>query len=116
MFIDGNKRVAQLIANKVLIEFYESGNDGKVIDNLETFTYTIFVSILGVALSTNIIELLLLPYVVIVPISLKVANHKYSVGFIAAYMNKFLEEYNEKNSFKWEKFHMKYYEILLLSY
>ena len=49
----------------------------KVIDTLGTFTYTIFVSILGVALTTNIIELLLLPYVVIVPISLKVANHKY---------------------------------------
>lgn len=83
----------------------------KVIDSLGTFTYTIFVSILGVALSTNAIELLLLPYVVIVPISLKVANHKYSVGYIAAYMNKFLEEHNEENSFKWENFHMKYYEI-----
>ena len=83
----------------------------KVIDTLRTFSYTIFVSILGVALSTNIIELLLLPYVVIVPISLKVANHKYSVGYIAAYLNKFLEDCNQEESFKWEKMHMKYYEI-----
>lgn len=59
MFIDGNKRVAQLIANKVLIqndvgifqipiekleefkalliEFYESGNDGKIIDFMRDF-------------------------------------------------------------------------------
>ena len=49
----------------------------KVIDTLGTFTYTIFISILGVALYTNILEKLLLPYVVIVPISIKVANHKY---------------------------------------
>ncbi len=56
-------------------------------------------------------ELLLLSYVVIIPISLKVANHKYSVGYIVSYMNKFLEEHNEENSFKWEKFYMKYYEI-----
>ncbi|MCI8771339.1 MAG: hypothetical protein HFH73_09355 [Lachnospiraceae bacterium] len=82
----------------------------KVIDTLGTFTYTIFVSILGVALTTNIIELLLLPYVVIVPISLKVANHKYSVGYIAAYLNKFLENCNEEDSFKWEKMHITYYE------
>lgn len=59
MFIDGNKRVAQLIANKVLIEnnigifqvpiekledfkillikFYESGNDGEIIDFMREF-------------------------------------------------------------------------------
>lgn len=59
MFIDGNKRVAQLIANKVLIEnnvgifqipieglenfktllieFYESGNDGKIIDFMKEY-------------------------------------------------------------------------------
>lgn len=37
MFIDGNKRVAQLIANKVLIEFYESGNDGKIIDFMKLY-------------------------------------------------------------------------------
>lgn len=83
----------------------------KVIDTLGTFTYTIFISILGVALSTNILELLLLPYVVIVPISLKVANHKYSIGYIAAYMNRFLEDCNGEESFKWEKLHMKYYQI-----
>lgn len=83
----------------------------KVIDTLGTFTYTIFVSILGVALSTNILELLLLPYVVIVPISLKVANHKYSVGYIAAYLNKFLEDCNRKDSFKWESLHVKYYKM-----
>ncbi len=41
----------------------------KAIDTLGTFTYTIFISILGVALSTNIIELFLLPFVVILPIS-----------------------------------------------
>lgn len=82
----------------------------KVIDTLGTFTYTIFVSILGVALSTNTLELLLLPYVVIVPISLKVANHKYSVGYIASYLNKFLEDCNREESFRWERLHMKYYE------
>lgn len=59
MFIDGNKRVAQLIANKVLIEnnigifqipierlenfktlligFYESGNDGEIIDFMKEY-------------------------------------------------------------------------------
>lgn len=59
MFIDGNKRVAQLIANKVLIqndigifqipiekledfkmlliEFYETNNDGKIIDFMKTY-------------------------------------------------------------------------------
>lgn len=59
MFMDGNKRVAQLIANKVLIEnnvgifqipieglenfktllieFYESGNDGKIIDFMKEY-------------------------------------------------------------------------------
>lgn len=59
MFIDGNKRVAQLIANKVLIEnnigifqipieklekfkmllieFYETGNDTKIIDFMKEF-------------------------------------------------------------------------------
>ena len=59
MFIDGNKRVAQLIANKVLIQndigifqipiekleefkilliqFYESGNDTKIIDFMKAF-------------------------------------------------------------------------------
>ncbi len=59
MFIDGNKRVAQLMANKVLIQndigifqipiekleefkkmlidFYETGNDGKLIDFMKKF-------------------------------------------------------------------------------
>ena len=59
MFIDGNKRVAQLIANKVLIannvgifqipiekleefkmlliEFYETGNDTKLINFMKEF-------------------------------------------------------------------------------
>lgn len=83
----------------------------KVIDTLGTFTYTIFVSILGVALSTGILELLLLPYVVIVPISLKVANHKYSVGYIATYLNCFLEDCHRKECFKWESLHMKYYKV-----
>ena len=82
----------------------------KAIDTLGTFTYTIFISILGVALSTNIIELFLLPFVVILPISLKVANHKYSVSFISAYLNQFLEDFNDEECFKWEKFHVKYYE------
>lgn len=83
----------------------------RAIDTLGTFTYTIFISILGVALSTNILELLLLPYVIIVPMSLKVANHKYSIGYIAAYLNQFLEDSNSEESFKWEKSHVKYYEI-----
>ncbi len=83
----------------------------KAVDTLETFTYTIFVNILGVALTTNILELLLISYVVIVPITLKVANHKYSAGYIAVYMNTFLGNNNEENNFKWERLHMKYYEI-----
>lgn len=59
MFVDGNKRVAQLIANKVLIEnnigifqipiekleefktllieFYESGNDVEIIDFMKEY-------------------------------------------------------------------------------
>lgn len=59
MFVDGNKRVAQLIANKVLIEnnigifqipiekleefktllieFYESGNDVQIIDFMKEY-------------------------------------------------------------------------------
>ena len=59
MFIDGNKRVAQLMANKVLIEndigifqipiekleefkgmlieFYETGNDVKIIDFMKIY-------------------------------------------------------------------------------
>ena len=59
MFIDGNKRVAQLMANKVLIEnnvgifqvpielleqfkelliqFYESGDDGKIIEFMKEY-------------------------------------------------------------------------------
>ena len=53
----------------------------------------------------------MLPYVVIVPALLKVANHKYSVAYIAAYLNKFLEKYPSKDDFKWEKMHVKYYEI-----
>lgn len=80
-----------------------------MIDTLGTFTYTVFISILGVALSTNILELFLLPFVVIVPISLKVANHKYSVGYIAGYLNVFLEDFNDEECFKWEKYHAEYY-------
>lgn len=63
------------------------------------------------AFSTNVIELYLLPYIVIVPISLKVANHKYSVSYIAGYLNEFLEDLNNQDSFKWEKYHNKYYDI-----
>ena len=59
MFIDGNKRVAQLIANKILIqnnvgifqipidkleefktlllEFYENGNDKEIIDFMQSW-------------------------------------------------------------------------------
>ena len=83
----------------------------KTIDTLGTFCYTIFVSILGVALSTGVIELFLLPYVVIVPISLKVANHKYSVGYIAAYLNIFLENCDREDCLMWEKMHVRYYEL-----
>lgn len=81
----------------------------KVVDTLGTFTYTVFISILGVAISTNIIELFLLPFIVVVPISLKVANHKYGVAYVAGYLNEFLEDLTDENCFKWEKFHVKYY-------
>lgn len=81
----------------------------KVIDTLGTSTYMVFVTILGLAMSTNIIELFLLPFIVVVPISLKVANHKYSIAYVAGYLNEFLEDLTDENCFKWEKFHVKYY-------
>lgn len=82
----------------------------KVIDTLGTFTYTIFVSILGIALSTNNIELFLLPFVVILPISLKVAYHKYAITKISVYLKIFLEDVNDENSFKWENYNSMYYQ------
>jgi len=82
----------------------------KSIDTLGAFTYTTLVTILGAALTTNIIELFLLPFVVILPISLKVANHKYSINFISAYLNQFLEDFNDEECFQWEKLRVKYYE------
>lgn len=82
----------------------------KVIDTLGTFTYTVFISILGIAFSTNNIEMFLLPFVVILPISLKVAYHKYSISYISVYLKLFLENINDENSFKWEHFHAMYYQ------
>lgn len=83
----------------------------KGIDTLGTFTYTAFVSILGVALSTGIIEMFLLPLVVILPISLKVAYHKYAISLIVVYLNEFLEDINDTQCFKWEKSHAMYFEL-----
>lgn len=37
MFIDGNKRVAQLMTNKVLIEYYETENDTQIIEFMKTY-------------------------------------------------------------------------------
>ncbi len=82
----------------------------KVIDTLGTFTYTVFISILGIALSTNNIEMFLLPFVVILPISLKVAYHKYAISKISVYLKMFLEDINDENSFKWENFQSLYYK------
>lgn len=83
----------------------------KGIDTLGTFAYTAFTSILGVALSTGIIEMFLLPLIVILPISLKVAYHKYAISLIAVYLNEFLEDINDPQCFKWEKSHAMYFEL-----
>lgn len=37
MFIAGNKRVAQLMANKVFIEYYETGSDTKIIGFMKEY-------------------------------------------------------------------------------
>ena len=83
----------------------------KSIDTLGTYTYTIFISILGVALSTQIIELFLLPYAVILPMLLKVSNHKYSIGYLSGYLNEFLEDENDEDCFKWERLYVEYRKI-----
>ncbi|MBP3488845.1 MAG: hypothetical protein J6K53_10670 [Roseburia sp.] len=83
----------------------------KLVDSLATFAYTAVVTILGVALSMDVIELFLLPYVVIVPVALKVANHKYAVAYLAGYMNRVLENEKDVECFKWERYHEKYYKL-----
>lgn len=81
----------------------------QAVDNLGIFMYTVFATIIGFALSMDMVELLLLPYVIIVPVVLKVANHKYSVGYIAGYLCEILEDNNE--FFQWETLHKRYYHV-----
>lgn len=81
----------------------------KAIDTLDTFAYTVFVTVLGIAFTTKIIELCLLSFVIIVPVSLKVANHKHAISHVSGYMREFLEDIHNNQCFKWETLHSKFY-------
>lgn len=82
----------------------------KAIDTLDTFTYTAFVGILGIAFAAEIIELCLLSFIIIVPISLKVANHKHAISHVSGYMREFLEDIHKDQCFKWETLHCEFYK------
>lgn len=74
----------------------------KSIDSLSTFTYTVFVTIIGIAFVNVTVELFILPYLIIIPMSLKVANHKYVIGMLSVYLLR-LED-DKESYFKWEKY------------
>lgn len=80
----------------------------KSIDDLSVLTYTFYLTITGLAFTTKIYEIFLLPYLLLLPISFKVSDHKTSIAKISAYLKVFCEK---DSIYKWETRRHSYYII-----
>lgn len=69
-------------------------------NNLITFTITTTVAILSFAIKENLTILFLLPFCIIIPMSMRIAYSRSSLSKIASYMVVFLE--NDLDGMQWE--------------
>ena len=69
-------------------------------NTLLTFTITAVVTILTIALSENMTILYLIPFCIIIPMSMRIAYYRSSMAKLAAYMIVFLEK--KLDGIKWE--------------
>ena len=77
-------------------------------NNLIQFVYTAVIAALGLAITMQISWLAFVVSLAIVPMSLRIADIRYSTAYIAAYLKTYLEKPTDKYS--WENMHYAFSE------
>ncbi len=77
-------------------------------NSLIQFVYTAVIAALGLAITMQISWLAFVVSIAIVPMSLRIADIRYSTAYIATYLKTYLE--NPDNKFSWENMHHSFSE------
>jgi hypothetical protein len=147
LFIETNKKIInkkekpimigdkKVIDKKIIIKEYDGLRNAitqkiQLHNSLTTFMITSVIAILAFALKSNNILLYLLPFGIVIPISMRIAYYRSGVGKLSAYIITYIEKnieglnwetrnYNlikeNKNNFLWNITSAHYYEGLIIS-